>query len=181
MANVTAEEIMDPILNKFTKSNGEKIQAEKLIGWVMDETGTSRNTVIKALKILVNNKKKIARYPSDWNKRHNVFYGINKDENNSVIIDKSDFTKEFKLTERKKHTYDIRGRIITPWLNQFSPISKLDLKHISVKKNIYLEDFKNNHLKSDYDNPFDEYEKYNNIWGDFYVEKSHLCQFVNIY
>jgi len=84
-----------------------------------------------------------------------------------------------------KHTNDIKNKVIKPWLEQLPIRQKLGIaypKEFTVQNHVLFADFKKNHVRPEFGNPFDELEKLYGWESDFREKVTNLREniFYNI-
>jgi hypothetical protein len=85
------------------------------------------------------------------------------------------YRKDFNLN---KHLEDIKSKVILPWIRQLKPISNICVKPINITNKNLFKDFKKNHLKSEFNNPFEKLGQYNTIYGEMYLIKVRLYRHI---
>jgi len=87
------------------------------------------------------------------------------------------YRKDFNLN---KHLENIKNKVISPWIKQLKPIQNLSIKstNVNIQNKILFKDFKKNHLKPEFNNPFEKLDEYEIIRGDMYLKKIHLYEYI---
>ena len=87
------------------------------------------------------------------------------------------YRKDFNFN---KHLENIKNKVIWPWFKQLKPIQNLSIEsnHVNIQNKMLFKDFKKNHLKPEFNNPFEKLDEYNSIWGDMYLKKIHLYEHI---